>query len=201
MFVQVIQGRAKDAEALRKQMDRWDQDVKPGAQGFLGSTAGVTEDGQFFASARFESEAAARANSDRREQTEWWEETAGYLDGEPTFTEFTNVETSLRGGSDDAGFVQAMQGRSNNPERARQLEKEFEQLAPKARPDLIGGVTGWADDGSFTSVNYFTSEAEARKGESQEIPSEDQDAFKEWQSLYDEGMRFIDLKDPWFSSP
>ncbi len=200
MFIQVIQGRAKDAEALLKQMDRWDQDVKPGAQGFLGSTAGVTEDGQFFAAARFESEDAARANSDRAEQSEWWEETAQYFDGEPTFTEYTDVETSLRGGSDDAGFVQAMQGRSNNPERARELEKEFEEIAPKVRPDLIGGVTAWADDGSFTSINYFTSEAEARAGESQDIPSDAQESMKEWGSLFGE-IRFIDLKDPWFSSP
>ena len=200
MFVQVIQGRAKDAEALRKQMDRWDQDVKPGAAGFLGSTAGVTDDGQFFATARFESEAAARANNDRPEQGEWWEETAQHLDGEATFSEYTDVRESLGGGSDDAGFVQAMQGRSNDPERAKQLEKEFEQMAPQVRPDLIGGFTGWGDDGSFTSVNYFTSEAEARAGESQEVPAEGQEAMKEWQSLFGD-IRFVDLKDPWFSSP
>lgn len=42
MFAQVIQGRATDADGLRKQWERWDQDIKPKAQGYLGGTAGVT---------------------------------------------------------------------------------------------------------------------------------------------------------------
>ena len=72
MFVQVIQGKAKDAAGLRKQWERWDQELKPAAKGYLGSTAGVTADGEFIALVRFEDEAAARANSDSPEQSAWW---------------------------------------------------------------------------------------------------------------------------------
>src|SRR3712207_2703358 len=103
MFVQVIEATAKDAAALRAQMDAWDREIKPGARGFLGSTAGVTEDGTFIAAARFESEEAARANSDRPEQTQWWEQTAQYIEGDATFYDCRDVDVSMGGGSDDAG--------------------------------------------------------------------------------------------------
>jgi hypothetical protein len=68
VFVQVIQGQVADAAKVRAAMDRWGQELAPGARGWLGSTAGVTEDGRFIALARFESEEAARRNSGRPEQ-------------------------------------------------------------------------------------------------------------------------------------
>ena len=55
MFAQVIQGQVGDAAALRGAIDRWVQNVSPGAIGWLGSTGGVTEDGRFIAIVRFES--------------------------------------------------------------------------------------------------------------------------------------------------
>ena len=42
MFVQVIEGRVSDRDGLRRQMDKWESELRPGATGFLGSTAGVT---------------------------------------------------------------------------------------------------------------------------------------------------------------
>ena len=45
MFVQVIEGQVADRDGLRRQMDAWEKDLRPGATGFLGSTAGVTDDG------------------------------------------------------------------------------------------------------------------------------------------------------------
>src|SRR6266508_1488720 len=73
MFVQVIQGQVSDAGQARAALDRWVQELAPGAPGWLGSTAGVTEDGRFIALARFESEEAAKRNSDRPGQdlSEW----------------------------------------------------------------------------------------------------------------------------------
>ena len=65
MFVQVIEGRVADREALHRQMDRWHAELRPGATGFLGSTAGVADDGRALCFARFESAAAAQANSSR----------------------------------------------------------------------------------------------------------------------------------------
>ena len=83
VFVQVIQGQVTDAETVREAFDRWAQELAPGATGWLGSTAGVTEDGRFIALARFASEQAARANSDRPEQDRWWAETAKLFAGRP----------------------------------------------------------------------------------------------------------------------
>ena len=108
MFVQVVQGRVKDAAGLQKAGELWDQNLKPGAKGYLGSTGGITEDGEFFIAARFESEQAAQTNSDRPEQGEWFNEMSQTLEGEAKFTNFTNVDTYLGGGSDEAGFVQVM---------------------------------------------------------------------------------------------
>ena len=41
MFVQAIEGRVADREALRRELERWENELRPGARGFLGSTAGV----------------------------------------------------------------------------------------------------------------------------------------------------------------
>ena len=60
MFVQVIQGRTSDAQGLRAAVDRWHEELAPGAEGWLGSTGGVTEDGRAIAVVRFETEEAAR---------------------------------------------------------------------------------------------------------------------------------------------
>ncbi len=72
MFVQVINGRTSQPEALAEAFDRWKAELSPGATGWLGSTGGVTDDGTVIAVARFESEEAARANSARPEQDAWW---------------------------------------------------------------------------------------------------------------------------------
>ena len=66
MFVQVIQGQVSDAEQVHAALDRWVEGIAPDASGWLGTTAGVTDDGQFIALARFQSAAAAQGNSDRR---------------------------------------------------------------------------------------------------------------------------------------
>ena len=199
MFVQVIQSQVKDADGLRKHVELWEQNLKPGAIGSLGATGGITEDGEFFIAARFESEEAAKANSDRPEQGEWAAEMMQHIEGEPSFIDYSKVDLHRGGGSDDAGFVQVMQGKTNDPERAAALDKQMQEMGDDFRPDLIGGITGSHDDGSFTSINYFTSEAEARKGESQDPTPEMADQMKEWEAIIEE-IRFIDLKDPWLFS-
>src|SRR4051794_38537138 len=71
MFIQIIQGKVSDADHLRRQLERWRKEIKPGAKGYLGHTGGVTADGRTIAMVRFESEADAKANSDRPEQGAW----------------------------------------------------------------------------------------------------------------------------------
>jgi hypothetical protein len=197
MFLQIIRGRTSDAAGLRARFDEWQEKLKPQSVGYLGTTGGVADDGEVAISARFESEEAAKQNSDRPEQTQWWKETAKLFDGPPTFSDYTNVAVQRGGGSDDAGFVQVMQGRVKDVKRARELDEEFGDSV--ARPDYIGGLTGYKDDGEYTTIAYFTSEKEAREGESAEVPEEFKGVMEEWLSLM-EGTTYIDLREPWMSS-
>ena len=201
MFAQVIQGKAKDAEALRAGIERWRTELAPGADGWLGSTAGVTDDGEFFALARFESEEAARRNSDRPEQGEWWNEFSQHLDGEATFTDSTDTDTFAGGGSDDAGFVQVIQYHTTDPQRLREFAHETEAAMQRMRPDVIGGCTVYHGDGDVIDVLYFTSEAEAREAEAREPDAEAQSMMSEMQQLMSGDVRYLDLRSPWLASP
>jgi hypothetical protein len=200
MFVQVIQGRTSQPQALVDAFDRWKADLSSGATGWLGSTGGVTEDGRFIAVARFESEQAAMANSARPEQGAWWAETAQLLDGEATFRNSTDVDVDVNGDPDQAGFVQVMQGRGSDPERARQLMAQDADTWAEFRPDVIGSVTIGHDEGAYTMVMYFTSEAEAREGERKELPPQLQAQMEEMNSLSIGEPEFFDLKQPIISS-
>jgi hypothetical protein len=203
MFVQVIQGPVSDAAELRARMDEWLQELAPGATGWLGSTAGVTADGQFIGVVRFDTEEHARANSDRTEQDQWWAQTAKIFTAEPTFIESTEVDIDQHGDPDKAGFVQVMQGRTKDPERVRALMNDSTTASAMAdaRPDVIGMVAVTYDRGAYTVVNYFTSEAEARKGEKKEMPAEMAAVMKEMGELEVGQPTFFDITDPWLSSP
>jgi len=195
MFVQVIKGHTDDGAGLRQQLERWRTDLKPSAVGFLGSTGGIADDGTFVVVARFTDAASARTNSERPEQGQWWERTESFLDGEATFRESTDTTELFDGGSNDAGFVQIMEGRVADRAKAEAFESpEMLDELRAARPDLIGGLRVWFDDGTFVDVAYFTSEEDARKGEASpefEQPSDD------YMALFDE-MTFVDLRDPFF---
>jgi len=196
MFVQVIEGRVGDRDGLRRQMDRWQSDLRPGATGFLGSTSGVTDDGRAIAFARFESAAAAKANSDRPEQGRWWAETEKLYDGDVTFADSEDVETFLGGGSNDAGFVQVMKNRGADRDAIHRMDQSFEQHGPSFRPDVIGGLRVWTGPDSYAEVIYFTSEADARSGEKKEPPEELAAEMSEFEAMM-ANVEFLDLKDPW----
>jgi hypothetical protein len=200
VFVQVIQGRVGDAGQLRARMEQWVRDLSGGAIGWLGSTAGVTADGTGIAVARFESADAARRNSERPEQGQWWAQTAKVFDGDVTFHDCSQVHLFGRGGSDDAGFVQVMQGRYTDPARAVELLQRSEQPLRELRPDVIGGELCLHGDGGFTQAVYFTSEAEARAGENTQPPPEVQ-AWLDEEAAMTTDLVFYDLTDPWLQSP
>jgi hypothetical protein len=196
MFIQVIQGRTADAQGLRAAVDRWEKDIAPGAEGWLGSTGGVTEDGRAIAVVRFESEEAARRNSERPEQDAWWKGTEKLFDGEATFRESSDVVVDLQGDPDQAGFVQVMQGRTSDPARARELMTQDPEMWAKFRPDVLGSVEILHDGGAYTMVLYFTSEADAREGERKEVPPELKATMDEMDKLTVEEPEFFDLKQP-----
>lgn len=195
MFAQFIEGRVADRESLKREYDRWHDELAPGATGWLGSTAGVTDDGVGFLAVRFESPQAARANSQRPEQGAWWEAAESCFEGAVDFLDCEQVEPFLAGGADDAGFVQVIRGRMADLDRAREMREGMEQDLPGQRPDVIGGYIGTRDDGTFVQVVYFTSEEEARAGEATDA-AETQEF---WEQLT-EPPRFLDLADPWLSS-
>jgi hypothetical protein len=197
MFVQILEGKVSDVAGLRRQLDRWRQELKPGAEGYLGSTGGVAEDGTGIAMVRFESEEAARRNAGRPEQGQWWAETTKCYEGDVSFIDTTDLEVTLEP-TGEPGFVQVMQGRCRDRRRMTDLEREMESTLRRERPDLIGDVRAWNGDVA-TMFAYFTDEAAAREGEAKPLPEHAVAGFQEWQSLW-EGMRFIDLKEPWLDT-
>jgi hypothetical protein len=201
MFVQVIQGRTSDAGQVRAQLDKWVREVAPGAVGWLGTTSGVTEDGQVIALARFESEEAAQRNSDRPEQSAWWQEMAALFSDEPVFHNSTSVELDTPGDPSQAGFVQVMQGRSKDPDRQRELMANDPTDWESFRPDILGSMSIGHDGDAWTMALYFTSEAAAREGEQKEPPPEMQQMMKEMGELSLGEPVFFDLKDPWLDAP
>jgi hypothetical protein len=195
MYMQIIQGKINDREATRATMDRWLKDLQPGAAGWLGGTYGVTDDGMLVACVRFQDAAAARANSDRPEQSAWWAEMEKNFAGPVTFHDCEDVTLLLGGGSDDAGFVQVIQAKVKDRDRLIEFVEQGSEQLRQARPDVLGGTIAIDKDGIVTETIAFSSESAARKGEQQEGPEEAQRMM----SLL-EDVHFLDLHQPWFAS-
>ena len=201
MFVQVIRGQVTDREQVHAALDRWSAQLAGGAPGWLGSTAGVTGDGRFVALARFESEEAARRNSARPEQDQWWMQTSKLFTGEVTFRDSSDVTVDVRGDPGEAGFVQVIQGRGSDPDRARELMAQDPDDWAAFRPDVIGSVTVGHEGGAYTLAFYFTSEQAAREGEGKEPPPQLKAQMEELNQLNTGEPEFLDLRHPWLYSP
>lgn len=200
MFIQAIRGKVGDETALRSALDRWKADLMPNAVGYLGTTAGITDDGTFVAMARFESPDAARANSERSEQGAWWAEMEKCFAGEVDFLDCPNVRTWLDGGSDDAGFVQIMSGRSSDVARLHDMMSSRAEQVREGRPEIIGGLMLDPGDGRWIDVIYFRSEQAAREGEQKEMPEEMRAEMEQVRQLMGE-VKYYDLRDPILVSP
>lgn len=197
MFVQIISGKATDEQALEDRMTEWTKSLQGGAQGWRGTTAGAAADGTFVALAMFESEEAARRNSDRSEQGEWWAQTEPLIQN-PTFIDATEVTEFLGGPDPTAGFVQVMQGRLLDADAAAQMMDGMEDSIREARPDVTGMVLARHGD-RFTQAVYFTDEAAAREGERKEGPDSGPDP-EEMQRVFAD-ISYIDLTRPWHAQP
>lgn len=195
MFIQMIQGPCTRQDEAHQLLDEWRRDLAPGATGWLGGTYGFTDDGQLIGVVRFESREAAMANSDRPEQGEWAAKMAEVMDGPMEFHDCNDVTLLFDGGSDDAGFVQIIRGRVDDPSRLKAMMADTTQLH-EARPEILGGTLAIEDDGSFVETIAFTSEDEARKGEQIEPP---EDVRRELDYAM-KGATYYDLHRPWFES-
>ncbi|MFC9789683.1 hypothetical protein [Rhodococcus sp. NPDC127528] len=199
MFIQLIQGKVADEAGLRQCMDRWQDELQPGATGYLGATSGMCADGTFVMLARFESAEAAARNSQRPEQAAWWSQTERCFDGPVTFMDCAEVSEWMGGGSDAAGFVQVMEGHSRDTGRMRELLTQVEGEVQKVRPEILGGTLATDGKDGYVEAVYFTSEAEARAHERIEIPDDLRSLFEEENELMGE-VSYYDIREPMMTS-
>jgi hypothetical protein len=201
MFIQVIQGRATNPPGIRRDLGRWQRQLAADADGWLGSTTGITDDGWSITVIRFASEAQARRNSDRPEQREWWRDASQHL-ARVDLHDAPKVHTYRDGGSDQAGFVQVFQGHTDDLEQIVNLGRvQKEVLARDARHILGMTVAEHADQpGDFTQTVYFTSEQDARRF-AQEPPAEAEEPVLEQLRSLMATSRCFDLRDPQMLSP
>lgn len=194
MFVQIIEGRTTKAAEVRALGDRWQEELRPGATGYLGVTAGVTPDGRAITIVRFDSPEAAQANSQRPEQTAFFNEMSQLFDGPPSFAESTDTEEYLGGIATNAGFVQVMKSAGVDRVRMKELDAQFERLS-EHRPDLLGSFRIWTGPDACYEVAYFTNETEARANEAKELPADVQAVMAEFGDLMS-NTEYFDLTDP-----
>jgi hypothetical protein len=192
VFLQVFRARVAEPGPVHESHDRWAGALQ-GDPGWLGTTAGVTDDGEAFTLARFASADAARSPA----RDAWWSEMSALSTEPVNCQDCGEVITQLHGDSPDAGFVQVLQGRVADLER---LEHALEIASPweaDARTDIIGGLLALHGDGHFTQAVYFTSEAAAREGEARATPPPE---TGEIDALVSE-LAFYDLRNPWAYAP
>jgi hypothetical protein len=195
MFIQMIQAACTRQDEADAMLDEWRRDLAPGATGWLGGTYGFTDDDQLMAVVRFASREEAMANSARPEQSAWAERFMGLMDGPAEFHDCDDVTLFLDGGSDDAGFVQIIRGKVDDPSRLKAMMADTETLH-EMRPEILGGTLAIEPDGSFVETVAFTTEAAAREGERMEPPD---DVRRELEYAM-QGATFHDLHQPHFQS-
>ncbi|WP_148575611.1 hypothetical protein [Nocardioides caldifontis] len=184
MFSQVVRGRADDLSAVRAALARW-----ASAAEAIDLTAGVTEDGAFIAVTTCDSEESARAAGG-----DW----QALLDG-LAVEDGTRTDVFTTGDTAGARFVQVVRGQVTDLCEARRHKDALQVELATHLPCLLGTLTVEQDGNRFTRVLYFSTEAEARAGESSmpaEVRRRDQAALR----LLVGPMEFLDLRDPWLLS-
>ena len=80
--------------------------------------------------------------------------------------------------------------------RAKEIMARFDAAAmAEARPDVLASVLIGHDEGRWTQVIYFTSEAEARESERREPPPEFRAMMDELMAISVGEPTFLDLRD------
>jgi hypothetical protein len=186
MFSQVVQGYTNDPPAVRRAMERW----APTA-GTSSITAGVAKDGRFVAVTTWESDEPARAATG-----EWH----GILDGQVRVTNGARTDFFAPGDVFRARFVQVVQGQVTDLNEARRHKAVLEEVLATHLRCLLGTLTVEHEGERFTRALYFSTEEEARAGESHmpaTVRRSDEDALR----LLVGPVEYLDLQDPWLLSP
>ena len=195
MFAQVIQGRTSDAKAFRTAMDKWMRDLAPGADGLAREHR--RRDRRRPRSSRWHASSPPRPPSGT--PTVPSSRSGGRrrpaFDGDVTFADSEDVTVDLQGDPDRAGFVQIMRGRVTDAARGKELmERMNGRRMAGLRPDVLGSLSIGHEDGAWTQVIYFTSEAEAREGERKEMPPEVQAVMAEMMAISAGPPEYFDLR-------
>jgi hypothetical protein len=187
MFIQIIQGRATNPPGIRRDLGRWQRQLAADADGWLGSTTGITDDGW--------------SNRDRPEQREWWRDASQHL-ARIAVHDAPKVRTYRDGGSDQAGFVRVIQGHRDDLERMVSLGRDQEEVLAREAPHILGMTVAEHADrpGDFTQIVYFTSEQDARQFEP-EPPAEGDEAAQQERRRLLTDLRCFDLRDPQLFNP
>jgi hypothetical protein len=201
MFIRVIQGRATNPPGIRRDLGRWQRMLAADADGWLGSTAGITPDGWCVTVVGFASEAHARRNSDRPEQREWWRDASQHL-ARIAVHDAPQVHVYRNGGADQAGFVQVIQGYSDDLERMASLGRDQKQVLAREAPQILAMTLAEHADwpGDFTQIMYFTSEQDARRFAQEPLAKPDEPVLERLRSLMT-NSRCFDLRDPQILNP
>ena len=185
MFGQVVRGRTTDAAAVRAALEGW----SPGP-GWLGTTAGVTDDGEVVAVVTHESAGAASLPP--------WEDV---LDGPVKVTDGLRTEVFSADDTTRAAFVQVVQGEVTDLEEAMRFTHEMEVARKEFMPCLLRTVTLVHPEGRFTRVLAFTTEEEARAGVPG-MPAHLREREVEVVGRLLVGtMTYLELRDPWVLGP
>jgi len=193
MFVQVVRGVVGDPVVAFARLDHWLEHLAPTADGWLGTTAGVSRDRQLVSLVRFATAEDARRSSDRVEQGEWWAESMLLFQSDVTFHNYDGVALFGDGGSDAAGMVEVLSGRVPSSRSGPEIAERLAQQAMDRGTGvgLIGGLVGAREDGDFTQAAYFCRSAVNRPPPTP-APSLDGRA---------DDLRLLRLKRLWFGSP
>jgi hypothetical protein len=127
-------------------------------------------------------------------------ETGKLFTGKVTFRDSSDVIVDVNGDPDAAFFVQVMQGRSSDPERARDLVAQNRDEWAAFRPEVLGSVV-IGHEGGYIMAIYFASEQAAREGERREPPPKLKAQMAEMDTLSVGEPEFLDLRQPWLYSP
>jgi hypothetical protein len=108
-----------------------------------------------------ESQEDAHRHAARPEQDHWWQAFTELFVDLPRMIESADVFVDLLGDPEQARFVQMIQGRGSNPERARELMGSHKEEWAAFRPEILGTI-GCIHEGAFTMATYFTDEQAAQ---------------------------------------
>lgn len=122
-------------------------------------------------------------------------ETRQCFEGDITFMDCPDVTEWLGGGSDDAGFVQVMEGHTSDARRLRELLDRSGPRVHELRPEILGGTFGTYGKDGYVEAVYFTAEGAAREHEHIEVPDDLRSLFEEERRLAGE-IRYYDLHEP-----